>query len=719
MQRSMLPFAAVLLVLTGCGATTGQLASGRPDSPPASVTDENVHEVERVFWSMDPSDPARTAWRDALVRYRSRRSDEVIARGDYDEVVEHLAKLAELLHPSDIEAGRVPAEVAPLARWIVEHGASRGDEGRVMGALVLLSALGESSEEMRAERERVATWGRDARAGIQNPIERYGDLIQVWEQQEQIAPAPDVLSMLARLYTEQRDALLATFGLEGQGSDVARGMSFHELQLAPRLVERAPLDVAAVYLRHGDLGQAIEHVRRMGDRVNGVERELLSILSRAQRDDEGGAHALEELSRGFVRARPDISAAICRLGLRRFSQDARFPLCLARASIELGRPAESTGWYAEAVQLAPDEREVYDEAIGRLDELMEEGELELEGGQGSSIARHALEILDERIRRWPNEQPAVTREALLLSIGRAEMSQGNVEEARTRFRASLAAHETREAHQQLGLLLERVGQSREAAEHYRRALDMTEQRGAEGEAERAELLEQLGDAFRQDGNEAQARRMYTQALGTWNELAQGVSDARRSVVHVRRGVLMSRLGDEPGAARAFAAALESAPAWREPYAAILSHLVVASPNLSLAEDVMRRAQYQLTLEPEWRVYFALWVQAIAARSAAQADGEVRALLADLSRGDSWTAQLAAFGSGDRATLVDAASSRGQRAEAHFYEGARLLGAGDVASARQHFEQVLETNMVSFYEYAMAQELLRVLGSSEGRVAESP
>jgi tetratricopeptide (TPR) repeat protein len=297
------------------------------------------------------------------------------------------------------------------------------------------------------------------------------------------------------------------------------------------------------------------------------------------------------------------------------------------------------------------------------------------------------------------------------------MSQGNVNEARQRLEASLRAHETREAHQALGLLLERVGQPREAARHYRRALDMTEERGAEGIADRAELTEQLGDAFRQTGDEAQALRMYRQALQMWNGLVRDVNGARVSVVHVRRGVLMSRLGEERGAAEAFGTAMEAAPAWREPYAAILSHLVVSSPNLTLAEDVMRRAQYQLTLEPEWRVYFALWVQTIAARSSSQADGEIRSVLDDLSRGDSWMARLAAFGRGSLPSLVNAASSRGQRAEAHFYEGARLLGTGDVAGARQHFEEVIETNMVSFYEYAMAQELLREL-PAERRVAET-
>lgn len=717
MRRSLSPAVVTLLVLVGCGGQAGNLAYGGAGGAP-SITDENLHEMERAFWRMAPGDPARVAWRDALVAHRSAKSAEVIARGNYDEVVGHLAELTTLLTPSDVEAGRVPDALAPLARWVIEHGGRRGDEGRVMGALVLLAAI-DGDEAHRAERDRIAGWGRDARRRIENPIERYGELIQVWEQYEELAPAPEVLATLARLYVEQRDAIAGTFGAEGQGARAARRLSLRDLQLAPHLVRRAPLDVAAVYLRHGDLDHAIEHVRAMGDGGD-MQAELVTILERARQHDDAGAHALDELARGFARARPNVAAAICRLGARRFPQDARFPLCLARVAIEEGEPARATGWYAEAVRLAPTDREAYDEALGRLGQMIEEGAMSSNPGQTRVIARHALEILDERIRRWPENTAPLERDALLLAIARAEMSHGNVAEARERLTASLAARETQEAHEALGLLLERTGQSREAADHYRRALDMVDGSGMEGTANRAELLEHLGDAFRQSGEARQAERMYRQSLELWDQLLSVVQGPRAAVVQVRRGVLLSRLEDLQAAEEAFVAAMEASPSWREPYAAILSHLVIAQPNLELAHRVLRRAQFQITLEPEWKVYFALWVQAIAARASAEPESDVVALFADASNGDSWSARLASFGRGqlDYDALLGAASSRGERAEAQFYQGARLLGSGDVEGARALFRQVLETGMVSYYEYVMAQELLRTLPAGAAAEAQA-
>ncbi len=721
-MRPPSPSAPVLaLLLLACGGTAGPVEHAGGDGPP-TIDAESYQDALRTYTRMDPADPARIAWRDALTDHVARRSDAILAAGDYDAVVAHLAALTALVTPADVEARRVPASVGPVARWVIEHGSPRGDEGRVMGARLLLAALGEDAEAQLREREAIAAWGREARAGIENPIERYGSLITVWEQHDQIAPAPEVSEALARLYVEQRDALSVVFSslseLERGGSP--GGLSYTQLQLAPHLIARAPLDVAAVYLRHGDIEAAIAHVREMQPR-GGDEQDLArltQILETARGRNASGAEALGEVAVAFARARPEVSEALCALGARRFPDDARFPLCLARVAIANEQPGLGTAWYAEVVRLAPDQRDVYDEALRQLDEVMQAGVFDDEIGQSRALARSALAILDEHERRWPNEEPAVTRAEILLSLGRAEMSSGHVAEARSRLEASLTARASREAHLALGLLLERVGQGAEAATHYRAALDQTPARSAEDRATRAELTEQLGDAFRTARQEQQARRMYRQALEIWDGLLEGLRGPSRAGPLVRRGILLSRLGDASGSTEAFEAAIEAAPSFREPYAAILSHLVVSPPNLGLAQTVLRRAQFQLHLEPEWKVYFALWVQAIAGRAAAEPERDVTQLLDDLARGDDWSNRLAAFG--DRSLpypeLRDHAANPGQRAEADFYEGARRLAAGDEAGARELFEQVLASGMVYFYEYAMAQELLGAMGG--GAVAET-
>src|SRR5690606_31294232 len=87
--------------------------------------------------------------------------------------------------------------------------------------------------------------------------------------------------------------------------------------------------------------------------------------------------------------------------------------------------------------------------------------------------------------------------------------------------------------------------------------------------------------------------------------------------------------------------------------------------------------------------------------------EVVRTLAEESEEDGWHGKLAAFAAGQLPyeQLIEAAQNPGQRCEAHFYAGSRELAQGDVAGAREQFRAALDTNMVGYFEYVMAQELL--------------
>jgi hypothetical protein len=55
--------------------------------------------------------------------------------------------------------------------------------------------------------------------------------------------------------------------------------------------------------------------------------------------------------------------------------------------------------------------------------------------------------------------------------------------------------------------------------------------------------------------------------------------------------------------------------------------------------------------------------------------------------------------------MSVASSIGEETEALYYEGSRLFIAGDRQAARDQFQRVLDTKMVSFFEYEMARKLI--------------
>ncbi|HMI90495.1 MAG TPA: hypothetical protein VK509_03985, partial [Polyangiales bacterium] len=246
------------------------------------------------------------------------------------------------------------------------------------------------------------------------------------------------------------------------------------------------------------------------------------------------------------------------------------------------------------------------------------------------------------------------------------------------------------------------------------ALQQASEAKSGDDPQRAEILERLGDSLRMLGKQQEATQVYEQGLAIWDRNLSRQKGMRIGLAHLRRGVLLGRLARRTDAVTAFERAMENAPELRETYSTILAYLAVSDPDSAFAHRVFRNAVNQLSLEPEWKVYFALWLRMIAGRDGAGVDPEVSAVLSDLAQGTDWFAKLARFASGqlDYDGLLQSAMGLGERTEAYFYEGARRLGAGDLPGARAMFEQVVHTKMVNFYEFAMAQELLAVTSAAK-------
>jgi tetratricopeptide (TPR) repeat protein len=725
-------FVIPLLIALGCaGAASPRPTIAPPPSPPAVVTETTYADALRHFWLRTPDDPTREALRKRLVEHLLAKAPELITAGEYEAVIEHLATVTQLYTPAEIADGKLPAGLEPIAHFLVERGSPRGDEARVLSGLLVLRGIHGTAPALRGrahardpapaqQYRRVRDWGFDARSALGSPLERFEEgIVEVWEEHARLTPTPKVLSTLARLYVERRNALIAMF----QSNERRMPLSAEVFEG----VQRTAMSVAAIYLRHGDIASAMSQLQAMGA-SGGLEEKLIEILETAREEGNEGSGALLDLARHYLEdGQPDVSRALCVVGLRAQREDARFPQCLARIAATQNDFAGAMAWYAEAVRLMPEERGLYDEILEVLSSLMEQGLFGSDPSQTRTIAKRAAEILEERTRRWPDSPPAVKPEELYLAIAIAEMNAGNAPEAEARLRKSLEARETVGALMQLGLLLERVGRGPEAAELYRRALNIvgSEKNGSEkndAEPRRAEILERLGDALRMQGRPQEATQMYEQGLALWDENLSRQKGQRIGLAHLRRGVLLGRLARRSDSVNAFERAMELAPEMRETYATILAYLAVSEPDSRFAHRVFRAALNQLSLEPEWKVYFALWLRMIASRGNAPVESDVSEILADLGEGDDWSAKLAQYASGKLAfeTLMESATDVGERTEATFYEGARRFATGDLDGARQMFQRVLDSNMVNFYEYAMAQELIaRTHGAVPGAGSNPP
>ncbi|MET0344054.1 MAG: tetratricopeptide repeat protein, partial [Polyangiales bacterium] len=696
-----------LLVAVGCAGRHKPVQSAATVALPAELDAQSFTRIERAYRRLDPADPQRKEIRQRLVRHVLREAEGAQRAEEYDAAVDELAMIASLYRPEELAEGPEP-ELLPLANYLRAEGERRGDEARVLSALWIQSKLVKDGTEPRQQYLLLRRWSDEARRDLGGVGEHLKGLIEVLAEHARLTPAPEVLDTLAQLYFERRSQLLKAVGPEGEGAGELATLPRDEFRDVSVSLARAPLDIAGVYLLHENFQEALARLQKL-EGVTGLEPRIRTIVEIVADKKSEAPTALLALSRVYNEMRGfQVARSLCLYGVRTFPKDAHFPQCLGRLAALEDDYAESAAEYAEAVKLAPDERELYDEALEVLANLMRGDMFDGNPAETRTLAGEARLILTERIKRWPEIAPPVKLEELELAVALAEMSAGNVEEARAHLQASLDKRETTRALVQMAQLHSRTGQLPEARRLLVRALERTTLRDMEEARLRAQILEQLGDVERASGNAKEAQKHYTDAIAIWDgALKTGVEEMERAFGEIRRGVLLVRLERPTEALDAFELAMQAVPYDRETYAQILSFMVVGAPSLDVATSILQRAQRQLTLDPEWRTYFALWVNVIAGRTRSPAPPEAARLLGRLSRSESWWGRLAQFGVGsiDYAQLSSFAKTRGEQVEADFYEGARRLSKGELGEARALFQRVVDSKMVSFFEFQIAQELL--------------
>jgi len=294
----------------------------------------------------------------------------------------------------------------------------------------------------------------------------------------------------------------------------------------------------------------------------------------------------------------------------RAARNPRFPQCLARIAATESDYGGAIAWYSDAIALVPEERALYDEILEVLNGLIEQGTLSSNVASTRALATRATEILKERMRRWPKSAPPVSPEELYTAIGILEMNAGGAKQAEEYFRESLASRPTAPAALQYGLLLERTSRPKEAREQYKAALDLLPAEGADVERQRAELIEHIRT---RSGSRACARTRCARTRRRWRSGTRSCRPQAKARWHaqLRRGVVLGRLARFDEAKSRSSTPWTQRPPRARPTPPSWRFWLVSAPDAGFAQAVFRTAQNQLGLEPEWRVYFALWLRMIA------------------------------------------------------------------------------------------------------------
>jgi tetratricopeptide (TPR) repeat protein len=295
---------------------------------------------------------------------------------------------------------------------------------------------------------------------------------------------------------------------------------------------------------------------------------------------------------------------------------------------------------------------------------------------------------------------------------RLELGQANLPAAQQHLeRATQGQPPSREAYLTLAEIAWRHQEPRRAIELLQQGLALPLRPNESDSTFRPMFQLRLGLAARAAGDEALAQRSLTEAEQALAALTRSLEGNARAHAYFLHAAALDALGRTDEVRRDLDAAVNAAPENKDLAAALVT-FCLGRGRWRDAFEIDRAARARLQLDRTWKTYFALWGATAARLARIEQDGGAMEALREIAENANehspWIERLAQrfVGAIDREQLMRyAGASAGHRAEALFYEAMLQLGAGDLAGAENDLRAVLQTEMLRYFEYDMAWEML--------------
>lgn len=710
-------FPAFLLTVTAACSTTPRPAVHTAVRA-GSVDGGSVSDLQRELDENTPGTGGYASLRDRVAGFLATRALDALQTGDVDVALDRLR--AALVHhtPQELSAGGLPNTFGPVARELLRWAQPRGDETRALIAARILRGLTPPDPVGDTTWRTVTEWGERNRRDFRRPWVREAELAAIFRDVAMVVPSSDVLDTAAEHLVSWRREV---FDVDNGPAIEPRSLQFDEVRQYQAGRRTARIQLALLFLRVGDLREAANRVTSLGPGPDGAG--VASVLGSIAQG-EGGANRLFELAESLNGTREgtaDNSAVsgVCREGRRRFPTDSRFARCLALAAYREHDYGLTSAHLAAAARLRTDDQSTLRVAIEAAGEWLQREVGADDPSAGRRAYSRAVELLGEWHRRYAGQLPPVPEADLEGLAAQFEIAGGDLAQARAHLeRATRATPASREA---FFTLSEISWRHREGAESLRwldqgQALPL---RPTESDslirpmfAVRRAMATQVTDA-------TAARPLWQESLTAWEALARNSQGRAQANAKVQCALSLGALGRDDEAYTALVEAMDAAPDDRDIAGRAIT-FSLSHGRWREARDLDQRARAQLSLDQPWKVYFALW-GAIAARLGGLSDDGgagvlIRSVARDANEYSAWTVRLAQRWEGalDREALLRYARTPGQRAEALYYDAMLRLAQGDTAGAETDLRAVLATDVLHYYEYDLAWEML-----SRGLTALAP
>ncbi len=671
---------------------------------------------------------------------------------DFDRLQDSFRDALELISPGSLwVAGGPPLAdrerqlLSDSAKLLVGAYSPRGNEPPVALALFVLQSIDPTNREWPARLDQLLSWvdsGAQISPGQQGP-RRLATLADILESAAAVWPAPALLDRLSNLAVGRQDKVTGILRRPIGTGEGARNL-LSELLLDTESLSAMSVAAASTYLRCGQIAKAGQVAASFSDKT-GDDPEFRQLVAAALAPAKPADYLAlarrflprNSLLRGTSTDRIDPAAAmgVLRQGLSTYPDDPDLLLVASRVARMLSQPLLSLRLLDETTAALASRKAGVDTLSDLAAERMELSFLRLKMRMDPDrIAQAEVEasqlraqLADARNRfgaaRFKFDEAEID---YLLAGGLVDA--GQIEKAAPLLeRANRDGDAGVDATRQLANLSIKRGDPQQAITILRQAIDSREHNApaedtipyVEGQAK---LSFVLGNAYEIAADLDDARKAWAGAAHGWERLMleqlrrKNLASSTEATIEVGR--LYYLLGRREEGLRKLDEAIAQDEDRDQSYLDSIAFLVQRG-EAEAALDIYRRAMARpgRSVSEYVKVYASLWILDLTRRSANAPDAGAMAYLRAIAgrkvllrppRAALWYTELARYATGqiDYAALLAKADTTGKRAEAYFYEAMRRLSNGHSDEAHALWSKVVETKMMSFFEFEMASRYLR-------------
>ncbi len=666
---------------------------------------DDFEEALNHYALLAPDAPAREKQRTALHAFLAEYVERQAAGGEPDEAVQALRYGIGLYTAGELRDGSIAsARLAAIAQDVYRLAARRGAETPSLLALAVRQRFGDEAARARAveQWQTLEDWVVRNGPFAQEPLLRHEELERALEDVAAVFPSPFVVRRLSDLYLARYEAAKASRGQDA-GSAARRRLEVTGYLLMRLYLRADDIDGARTALAKVDVDLPVAKLAELMNDAFRTRRTSTALLAFAEQFAPDAAADNDDpyTTQGWA-----IVDNLSRRALAAFPKDAYAHLLRARTLRNAGLGVAAMEHLRRCLALKEDVFAAWQE----LAEL-EQRDLERLAARDPAKAADRLPRIEKLHARatelWSDRPIRPGMPEAFYTVAQGLYEVGEARRAEDLLRRSVKIEPVPNSLDLLGTIALKQSKLSEAKSRYEDLANLAYDNELTQLQWEARARQQLGEIALRRGDRAESMRHIRIALRHTNDLLARPGDDTdgRAARLVERGKMLFYLGDTALAMTDFARAAELAPddvkVYADPLIAVVSH-----GYYDEARTIFRRAMARRALSPSLKLYFSLWVAELARRQGQPVEAEAEAFVADFV-GQGWPQRLAQHARGELGfdALMGAAKDRGQRAEALFYEGLRRWDAGEGTAAKVLLRRVIETGMMGFFEYDMAQAYL--------------